>query len=55
MLQMIHTVEHPYSAHNWEMAKSMLYQSIHYNEVPYNFTLNLNNSRHTTYITLTHN
>ena len=43
------TVEPRYSAHNREMSKSMLYQSVHYIEVPYNFLLelNLNNSRHT--------
>jgi len=43
------TVEPQYSAHNWEISKSMLYQSVHYIEVLYNVTLklNLNHSRHT--------
>ena len=35
------TVEPRYSAHNREMSKSMLYQSVHYIEVPYNFTLKI--------------
>ena len=43
------TVEPQYSAHDWEISKSMLYQSVHYIEVLYNITLklNLNHSRHT--------
>ena len=44
------TVEPQYSARDWEISKSMLYQSVHYIEVLYNITLelNLNLSRHTT-------
>ena len=44
-----YTVEPQYSAHDWEISKSMLYQSVHYIEVLYNITLklNLNHSRHT--------
>ena len=32
------TVEPQYSALDWEMSKSMLYQSVHYIEVQYNIT-----------------
>ena len=48
--RILSTVEPQYSAHDWEMSKSMLYQSVHYIEVLYNITLklNLNQSRHTT-------
>ena len=43
------TIEPKYSAHDWEISKSMLYQSVHYIEVLYKITLklNLNHSRHT--------
>jgi len=47
-----HTVEPQYSAHDWEMPKSMLNQSVHYIEVLYNTCItlksNLNQCRHTT-------
>ena len=45
----VDTVEPRYSAHDREMSKSMLYQSVHYIEVLYiTLKLNLNQSRHTT-------
>ena len=35
---MVHTVVPRYSAPDWEMTKSMLYQNVHYIEVQYNIT-----------------
>ena len=51
-IQISNTVEPQYSAHDWEISKSMLYQSVHYIEVLYNITLklNLNHSRYTIYV-----
>ena len=36
-----YTVEPQYSAHDWEISKSKLYQSVHYIEVLYNITYNV--------------
>ena len=35
----VYTVEPQYSAHDWEISKSMLYQSVHYIEVLYTISL----------------
>jgi len=37
-IYIIITVKPRYSAPDWEMSKSMLYQSVHYIEVQYNIT-----------------